>query len=153
MMWFREVQRPCAEALWGRAMASLPDPEVAFGPRWRERPRPGERTWAVVDDRGKLLGVGSLESAGPGAVSYCVCLLPEARGCGARLRVREYLVDEAFRDARVQEVRAAVLLSNTRHLDQRVRELAAGPWAWGGVSGDPPEAAFTVSREAWEARW
>jgi len=93
MMWFREVQRPCAEALWGRAMASLPDPEVAFGPRWRERPRPGERTWAVVDDRGKLLGVGSLESAGPGAVSYCVCLLPEARGCGARLRVREYLVD------------------------------------------------------------
>ncbi|HAM54503.1 MAG TPA: xylulose kinase, partial [Candidatus Rokubacteria bacterium] len=52
----------------------------------------------------------------------------------------------------VQEVRAAILLSNTRHLDQRVRELAAGPWAWGGISGDPPEAAFTVSRAAWEAR-
>ena len=152
MIWFREVTRPCAEALWGRAMASLPDPEVAFGPRWRERPRPGERTWAVVDDRGKLLGVGSLESAGSNAVSYCVCLLPEARGCGARLRVREYLVVEAFRDLAVQEVRAAVLLSNTRHLDQRVRELAAGPWAWGGISGDPPEAAFTVSRAAWEAR-
>ena len=152
MTWFREVQRPCAEALWGRAMASLPDPEVAFGPRWREHPRPGERTWAVVDDRGALLGVGSLEPAGPGAASYCVCLLPEARGRGVRLRVREYLVDEAFRDLAVQEVRAAVLLSNTRHLDQRVRELAAGPWTWGGVSGDPPEAAFAVSRAAWETR-
>ena len=61
-------------------------------------------------------------------------------------------MDEAFRDLAVQEVRAAVLLSNTRHLDQRVRELAAGPWTWGGVSGDPPEAAFAVSRAAWETR-
>ena len=119
MTWFREVQRPCAEALWGRAMATLPDPAAAFGPRWREHPRPGERTWAVVDDRGALLGVGSLEPAGPGAASYCVCLLPEARGRGVRLRVRE---------------------------------LAAGPWTWGGVSGDPPEAAFAVSRAAWETR-
>lgn len=150
MTWFRELSRPCAQALWGRALATLPDPAAAFGPRWRERPAPDERTWAVVGDSGRALGVGSLRPCGGGAVAYCVCLLPEACGRGLRLVVRRYLVDEAFRDPAVREVRAAVLLSNLRHLDQRIAELRGGIWEWRGVGGDPPEATFVVARERWE---
>ena len=153
MTLFYELGVAEAAELWTRALGTLPRPELAFGPCWRDHPRPGERTWAVVGEDNAMLGLGSLSPwpEDPGVAGYCVCLLPEARGRGVHLVVREYLVEEAFRCG-AREVRAAVLLSNTRHLDRRVAELRDGVWSWGGVHEDPPEAWFSITPRAWELR-